>query len=438
MSRKLKYGAIIMIILLVITALSEFMNHGSEEVVDLNQISCYEYIIETMSQPQYWGKDQHLEYSTQQLQAEAEEQMPEATGWMLDDADQAIFKRGYEGVLRINFSKKQAYGTVQETFDHYRVRNYLLYDFAESRMYRVFESESGDEYIDLTVAENEHISADNKVRFNAYQEIYQTMLDYDEIFNQAGCPLYGKESGTLRSYQNQLTITTDIKQESDGLIHAPWEQANGESSVFSHPDITLLKSADEAWHVKIADLSQASIMIKGLDGDTYQEHIYNPYFVIYTRSSFQDHYQLKDPYLSPYFEQLSSYQDKLPDFMMNYVNVICKEIYQAGCVYAVDIDNMPDIDQKTSDYFYRMTFEQYQQSRPIDDNTAVVFYHQPKSTIAGRIFIDDINDEMLYQLAAYLDMVMNHYGKKAVFSDDYIKNFGIYYNLDRQRLLGLR
>ena len=401
------------------------------------KISCYDYIIDRLAEPQYWDENNIPEYSTWQLQNAALLNMPRGTGWILRDENEAVFSRGYQGILTINFSKKIAKNQVQEEFNDYSLENYQLYDIDALKVYRVFINNEKEEFVDIS--EFFKTSDSDYDQFNAFTEINDTFDYYEKHFSKVGCPLLGQKEGTLTAYKD-VYIDTPYKEEvSTKLIHNPWEQTNWHKNVFTDESITLIEDYLDVWKLKNPVYSNEEVIVNTINGDTYTRNIFSPYFVVYTKKSDNNLYIEKDPYNSSYFEHINSYQNKLSDFMLYYVNEICKDLYNGkSCVYSVDIDNNEELTTNENFFRYNMSEEEYRQSKIIGEISVVTYYYSQDKTIAGNIIFDDVNNDKLISLAEYLDVVLLHYQKESRFSNDYIKNFGLYYNLDWQRLLGLR
>jgi len=410
---------------------------GVKKDISYEKTSCYDYIVERLAEPQYWNETDIPEYSTWQLQNEALSNMPRGTGWILVDENAAIFSRGYQGILSIDFSKNMAKNKIIEEFNPYNVENYQLYDINEMKVYRVFDNHGTDEYIDISQYFN--ISDENVKQFNALREISNTFDYYEKQFSKVGCPLLKQKEGTLAKYKEVYINKSSQAKVSDQLIHNPWEQVNWGKNIFTDKSIMLIENYLDVWDQKNSIYSNEEVSVDTQNGNNYLINIYSPYFVVYTKRSNINLYTEKSPYNSSYFEHINTYQDKLSDFMLYYVNEICKDLYNGeSCVYSVDIDNNKELITNENYFKYQMSKEEYRQSKVIGEDSVVTFYYSRDKTLAGNIIFDDVNNDKLINLAEYLDLVLLHYEKNNKFADDYIKNFGLYYNLDWQRLLGLR
>lgn len=79
---------------------------------ETKEYNAYDFIIEKMSQAQYWTNEEHkVDYhdsifpeNTQHIDA-----IPNGTGWTLIDENTATFARGFESRLAIKFSDNSAY-----------------------------------------------------------------------------------------------------------------------------------------------------------------------------------------------------------------------------------------------------------------------------------------------------------------------------------------
>ena len=79
---------------------------------ETKEYNAYDFIIEKMSQAQYWTYDQYEPiYNTVENHYEPSKDhvINNATGWVLYDEETASFARGYEGRLIINFADNTAF-----------------------------------------------------------------------------------------------------------------------------------------------------------------------------------------------------------------------------------------------------------------------------------------------------------------------------------------
>ena len=428
----LKYLSLLLIFILIGYGISFKINNETTH----EEISCYDYIVDHLAQPQYWDETDIPEYSTWQLQNAALLNMPRGTGWLLKDENEAVFSRGYQGVLTINFSKGVAKNQVQTEFNDYLNDNYQQYDINTMKVYRVFVNDETEEYIDIS---DLFISDQDYNQFNVFNEISDTFTYYENHFAKVGCPLLGQKEGTLTTYKDVYIDKPAVEKEKTKLIQNPWEQINWHKNIFTDESIMLIEDYLEVWKLKNPIDNNEAVDVHTKNGDSYNLNIFSPYFVVYAKRSNNDLYTHKDPYRSSYFEHINSYQNKLSDFMLYYVNEVCKGIYNGkSCVYIVDVDNNEELITNENYFKYDMSEEEYQQSKIIGDVSAVTFYYSQDQTRVGNIIFDDVNNDKLSALADYLDIILRHYQKENKFSRDYIKNFGLYYNLEWQRLLGLR
>lgn len=403
MNKKIQIGLVILLIGWM------FMEKKPSEPV-VETMSCYDYIVDTMSQPQYWS-DIPL-YSSYQIQQEAENKLINGTGWTLIDEDHATFTRGYQGIMTISFHDGISVHRLSSEFQPEKEYE-QHFDIFNHTVHRIYS----DPYqrTDMT----SYFEEDNKL----FSIIEKTFTQYEQRFQAAGCPLLNQPEGTLHKYQNQKAVIPI--QKDDHKIHAPWQQKKWHSEWTEDPLFIHLNKLEEIRKIQIENREYVSVM--KLDQSTEKIAMYQPFFVLLT-----DKENLSEEI---YFEHIHSYPTKLQDFVLYYLNELCS-LLDIPTVYVVD--SLPEIQSGQKEYTYDMTIEEVLSSNRSKGSQLLMFQWNEKEPILKGIFYLDVNQKKFDDLVNYIQMILNHKKIDNPFSEDYLDNFNLYYDLKWQRILGLR
>ncbi|MDD3924112.1 MAG: hypothetical protein PHP11_03325 [Erysipelotrichaceae bacterium] len=393
--------------------------------------SCYDYIIDKMREPQYWNEEQMVEYSTMQMQNEAKKVLVNGTGWQLvEDESDIIFKRGYQGELWLNFTKEEAYTYFLDEFQMWPTNKAYKYDLA-NEVITLIDLEDDNYNIDLTkqMIKNEN---DKNDRFNIYETISETFDYYKDDFIDKGCPIIGSSKDILEDYKHKMIIDNDKKHKlSDALF--PWEYKD-----YIKDELIKLNKVEDIFTINRSKYSNDYLTYKSLEGKESIIYYYNPVFILFKDSSSFDKYKLKDPYTSSYFEHSLIYDNLISDFIMVYGNEVCKRIYDGeGCVYWLDSSQHPQIEEGTIKPQFGLNEESIKDLL-INKDTILTIYYHPNNVLIGNVLVNDLYQDIVYRTFDYLNEVLFYYGKDVEVNDDYLEKFILYYNLDWQRMLGLR
>lgn len=214
-NKKLKIIVIIIAVLLIaITAVlvinnkREIQNNidgtvqedSTEFVKSKEKVNAYEYIINTMNEPEFWDEEMAMEYWTRYLSdeeiSERKEKIPNGSGWNLSDVSKAEFSRGHDYTLYYDFANFKAVRIDDVIVYEYDFKNdkYICYPKSDST--NIYESS------ELEYAPNGDIYYIGNVEESYRSFIKNSMMNYAYLFELAGCPILLQPEGTLESYKN--------------------------------------------------------------------------------------------------------------------------------------------------------------------------------------------------------------------------------------------
>lgn len=438
--------------------------------------NAYDFIIEKMSQAQYWTYD---EYEPTYRQAvndgklgnlSHDHTIPNGSGWTLTDENTASFARGFEGKLEIKFSDNTAASNVGNC----SLDTLYLYEHPETlgvpvggaqvdlSQYDV--SKKPWDYFDEITASVPGINKmyeDNFIYINCndqtyneislftgvresqqpfgphyyisdgtealYWEVESTLNFYGNVFKEAGCPLQNMPEGTLTSYKNK-TIEVPVElielrytdRWGDGLIHCPWrDQEDFVLDTTTRTDVVWLDEYKDVFDQK-----------KPPESELWTTSIYE--------YSTGEHLGDKTySYYSPYFLQIVIYDDnqesreegitnKFSAIAANYYAPLYRHIFGFDGVYFFDATNKKV--PPTSGEMNRDTF--VERATEAEDEEIFSLYAN------GEMEIGVVNYG--WKLKEYFDDLLKYYGKENIFGDDYPTLFNIRTNPDMQERLGLK
>ena len=383
-----------------------YFNHYSKN-------NCYDSIIEKMSKPQYWNETQAVRYSTAELAKEAKKSLIDATGWYLIEDEDVIFARGYQGQLRLNFSKYQAETRLKEEFISTKALTYYRYDFKQNNI-DLIDLESnliiknfGHDF------KNQDLSVD---RFNVYDEIKSSIDDYIDHFDMIGCPLNGLSLNEFKQYKRRKIDARMIEETNDTSV---WE--NIHQVYYNSKQYPQINNFDELNDFSIDNYSEEYLLY-----ENSKVYYYNPIFVLFKEEENND---------QRYYEQLMVYPNQVVNFFQYYVDDLCIKMFTGqNCIFQIKKEENGQTEKiiTFNDNLKHMT------SNDFDINTALLLYYYPNDIKVANMIINDLNNDMIYNLHNYLNEILLYYGHDANHDLTNINYFLLYHNLYWQRLLGLR
>ena len=423
---------IVLVIIIGLVVIFAFRYQKDKNNEDQFITNCYDHIIAYMAQPQYWDHDDIPEYSTNQQQSQAEETLLNGTGFnYVEDNLNVVFKRGYQGELWLDFTDQSAHTYFQKEFQLWDSEKAYYYDIKNKHIY-LEDLLDQNNTIDIS---SKMIKTNNSMHFNVYAEIEETFQGYTDYFANIGCPIVGIDKETFMTYKDiELSIT---EQEINAKDY-PWFWSTWDDTLTDSTLVQKLDSISDICQIRLDKYDEATLKYLDSKNKEQEVHYYNPVFLILKSGSSVDQYKLKDPYNSSYFEHIMIYEDLISDFIIKYANEVCRAIYDGkGCVYWIDTDQHSYLEDGKTEPFFGIQKEDLD-SLKIKQDTIITLYYHPDETTIGNILYNDVYSDMIYHTFDYLNEVLEHYGISTIVDEQYIKNFILYYNLDWQRMLGLR
>ena len=451
--------------------------------------NAYDFIIEKMSQDQYWTYDEYEPEYWAQANSGAETNFEvvtvkehvnvNGTGWVLSDENTASFARGFEGKMEIHFVNNTAecntrYATIDSIVRHNdpsihfgtHTRKYDLSDFditqdwtswyaeediddAEIFMHdfgyvlydcnqRVYKTLKYDEITETFTDEfdveepfgpNYYVLGDAKN--DLYWEVENTLKFYNDVFKEAGCPLLNMPEGTLASYKNK-TIEVPVE-----LIELRYTDRWGDDLIHcpwrdqEDFELDITKRDDIVWLENYEDILNqefpAETEMFTIEGyDTDGNHIED----------------FEYPYYSPVFLQMvpTDWMKELdhPDIqrsslIANYYAPLYKHIFGFNGIYYIDSSNKS---YPNSDRLLKLD-EFYTDAKQGEWCADVIPVYKTGDVAS------DSGIRQRWDLLNYFNNLLKYYDKENIFGADYPVLYDICTNsdgdiLDRHAFLGLR
>lgn len=425
-------------------------------IKDVVSMNAYEYIMEVMSAPQYWGVDNLPLYNLDYEQEYSYEVLKKqnGTGWILKDLDSATFYRGSEGALTIDFSNFSAnietwadvYSSNESgTLDNDATRYEFDYNneiYKYTAPYGNSEANHNYDYeIELSsktikpLTEQEFRESNDL--FDERFTVKDIILYYDSLFKEAGCPLLNMPKGTLESYKNK-TVNVPVK-ENDNLIHAIWQQDNFRWDWDKAEDTVWLDSYKDIFNQQFPE--NTFIDIVEINGQSKSLANNSSLFLMLAdkdNCTFQ--YQDRNPYSATLMLKLDEYFGaEAGGFATYFLKPMTELMYGYNGVYFCDTKNLPssgtlDLTFKTKEQFLK----NFGYSKEANSSTILTMHNEGDYAVSLVGYEGDECQSFYTQMFMRLKQVAKYYGKEFPFADDYMFNFYIFYNPSAQRLLGLR
>ena len=379
------------------------------ETAKVKESNAYDYILEVMSSPQYWDEKTYFPaYYTPWEEEEARKTLVNATGWTLIDEEKAIFKRGYEGTLTLNFSDHIAISKDEKSGLTYTL------DYKNG----IYEMSLNGEVVNLTINRGEGY-------FNtSFGKIEDTFNNYEKLFSASGCPLLGKPAGTLKSYKKLNVHRAQVKE--DNLIHNVWDQEDFSFDFTNAKGLCYLNSYKEILSAKTPDIGLVPIMYGDGKGNytEYQTAYNTPVYLV-----------LSDSHEGKPYEQYDNINEA---FAAYFLKPMYEAMYGYNAVYFVngrDVSGPSDLlnlDTK-EDILAGFSWDYDGQTQPIleiqnkGEKIDAICYLS-----SGYSNLEMLFETTLYRAKEYFP------NAKIPFASDYIGNFKLIYDKETQITLGLR
>lgn len=414
---------------------------------ETKQYNAYDFIIEKMSQAQYWTYEQHepvYNFTYENYEDRYDRFMnskptkvhniTNGTGFILYDEDTASFVRGFEGRLIINFAENKAIS--DEWFnpnpnDENDVRDILDKDldlyYAKVYDYNVNESDELDEF---------------KLVYDSYNEIKRTLEFYNNVFDELDISLVNMPKGTLKSYKSK---TIDVPVElielkytdrwCDDLIHSPFDERVGFNWCWEEDtDNVWLDDYKDVFNKQSPQTNSDSFIPNLTTGASCA--YYAPIFLAFENTKWSNYYlnELKTISTENTYENFSG------AYLTYYLKPLYEYAFGFNGVYLYDQTKPLGIIDKDKDLIFGDSF--------FGDDIQYL-YKQEGIGFVVPIYIE--GDEKIgnqYQLTGYsfnvdgfntyLNRVIDKNNCNSCFGNDYCTNLYMLYSTLMQKDLGIR
>lgn len=433
-----------------------------------NGTSCYDYIVNTMSEPQYWDGSVELPYSnaiSKDIEGDpgeaARKVLVNGTAFTLTDEESAIFSRGYQSTFSLNFSEGTAETVVNKDVIPYVGDSYpegWFYDFNNNiweARYTHNKTKNLMDYVKpnirfLTAADDDYHSSETN-----YGWVKDDVLEYERKFSEAGCPLLNQPKGTLTEYKEVLAHPENVTD--DGKINGPWELEGFAWDYKDYGELYWSTDIESLMYLELPDSGQGTRYQKikrDADGnplkDSNGEYLYYDTYINSNSMAFAavvdstnlSQWMYENSYSQLQFE--GTWDDmrlfgSTGSFAAYYLTPALKTLYKKNAVYMVDANKL------TGNVIWYDVQNNYKNllnisSEGIRDNE-VIFRILPSEDIDSKIVgFEKPSDELIgaYNYESFIRDSYVAFGKEYPFADDYIFHWNLLYNIGDQRMLGLR
>lgn len=430
-----------------------------------NGTSCYDYIVETMSKPQYWDESVELPYSnaiSKDIEGDpgeaARKVLVNGTAYTLTDEESAIFSRGYQSTFSLNFSEGTAETIVNKDVIPYVGDSYpegWFYDFnnniwearyVHNKTVDLLENSYADIRF-LPYADDEYHSSDSNYGF-----VKDDVLEYERKFSEAGCPLLNQPKGTLNEYKEVLAHPENVTD--DGKIDGPWELEGFDWDYTNYDKLVWTDDLRAALDIELPDSGHKTEIYeakKDANGDYIitngeLENIKMKVsadslsFTAVVEPSNLSQYVYENSYSKLQYEDYKyRFIGATGSFAAYYLTPLTTELYGKSSVFMFDQKNLKgsvrweDVRLNTKKYLDLS-------NEGIDCNESIYLIYPLESEnykVASREN-GDINLIGIYNYEAFVRNAFAGFNKEYPFSDLYVFHWQLLYNMNDQRMLGLR
>lgn len=308
--------------------------------------SAYDYILDEMSKPEYWGVEHMYDYFSEDEVQKRLETIPNGSGWYLSDPKTASFSRGYDCVMTYNFSNFTVRSDDGVFIEELDFKNNQKKTYKSSDPNNPIEVK--DNLIECTDPREDTIyfidHLGDKVSF-----IKNSMMNYAYLFEQAGCPILLQPEGTLESYKNKKPtpvlnyqiLNTIWKKDyyhareeetdywgdayaDDTLINAPWELDDYYYDLRDNPNLQWIEDYTEVNEI-VKTLPEVSSMWT-------QNHDMTYIPIVFINLNKYDEYK----------EQTGMLPNVTSNIVAYVVKPMLEAVYGKDIVYFCDMKNLKD------------------------------------------------------------------------------------------------
>ena len=414
--------------------------------------NAYDFIIEKMSQAQYWTYDEyHTPYwlygpdenGNYFMPSYEEEPIINATGFTLFDEDSASFARGCEGRLIINFSENTADANPDFRMESNETEGYDLhdepfgnmfesiYEFNDGIYYYYTDEELTDEYKQSWIVSEEYMSWND-----TYNEIKRTMEFYETIFKELDIPLMNMPKGTLASYKNK---TIEVPKElleikywerfNDDKIHTPFDERVGWDWYWENDeDNVWLDDYRDIFNQQFPEATSAE-METIYDFDDNRDYTYARYAPIFLSAAnpnrsaeWKDLPRMATPWSENEGGAVAKY----------WLKPLYKHIFGFSGVYFTDSTKFNGDHQLTG----FDTLDDFNGGLKVAGADEVVALYNAGECPIG--FTYSMDGYCLNGIQLYMQELCDHYGVENPYGPDFLTNMHMLYDYNYQRRLGIK
>lgn len=492
----------IIMLLVLLISISGCEKNTDNEILSIEKnnegiisYSCYDYILDTMSKPQYYSGFTPY-YNFDYYEIKAKEAMPNSTAWKYDEESETFY-RGYSYVLRLDFLNNTAFQEMSINYNpfgplgivtsDYEIIQTL--DFNNRTIYpgKPFESTVLETYTRCKVVdENGNYVKDENGDYTYYPYSYffdnpvqpikkyyssnngnflheifdstnyhieKTMYKYNKKFESAGCPLINQPKGTMEKYKEVQANVVQDEDNSNYLYSSPLDIPGFDWDA-SKADITWISDYRDAFDVEVPN---SEPVIRGFghmdENDTfvadgeYNDYMYSPVYVFFIDPDIAKEYIEKNNHQTEplYVSEYGTYRGALTAFGAYVVKPIIERIYGYNATFFYSYGDVITPNYK-KDVITNPTKDDYLDGKKFNwvptENT---YYGECLSIYP----LNDYSDHKFLDYAftgggikgtyyAELMDICNYYEIDMPFDDDYLIKLLALYDYNTQKELGLR
>ena len=310
------------------------------------QVNAYDYIVQTMNEPEYWGVERMYDYFSEEEVQERLNDIPNGSGWNLKDVNTASFIRGYDNKLIYNFSNFTA-----TAIDEHG--NKTIFDFMNNKYQSYFEDnfeferelikEINDPNLD-TLYQSGNLNNFKTYEYR-YSNIKNSMLNYAYLFEQAGCPILLQPEGTLESYKNKMATPVENYQKINMNYGDYYEARKNVTDYWGNPYADSSK-IDAPWELEdyCYDIREREDLQWINDYTKVDEYVKELPDIIYKPEN-QECSQANIIFVSKDFyewekENFDMYPNATSNLFTYYNKIILEKVYGKDVTYYCDMKNM--------------------------------------------------------------------------------------------------
>lgn len=430
------------------------------------EYDAYDFIIEKMSQAQYWTYDDiHPEYhaAINRDKPQYDDVIPNGTGWTLIDEDTATFARGFESRLVINFSENTAFndpsycdldyltaphgegvrwgngrGANQSIqWEYYDLHNEPFQEESDSEEWlkhrRTYDFNNmlynGNEILDKDTG---RINSTIEFNSNRYNEIQETLDFYNKVFAELDIQILNQPKGTLSSYKGkkiqvpvELIELSYLDRHCDGKINSIFDERSGWKIHWEEDkNIPWLEDYRDVLNKEFPEVPEDSYITSSVTGERWA--YYSPVFMYCANPNWFD--RISNLYEGTQFldPTKGDSQEETSALMLYYIKPLYEQIYGINGVYFVENNKVANGTQADA----ALTLEEFNEGIDLWHHNALAIYK------AGDDMFGNAND--MYMMDDYMNDLINYFKIDSPYGKDYVKTIRMTYEEGWQESLGLR